>query len=145
MINNFHPNNIQFTYETECNCKLAFLDVMLCGNGENIALRVYRKITYADVCLNWNSFSPHSWRRRTLKILTEHAYIVCSTTELLDTEVKHLDKVFVEKDNYPKWVIRQIFTLGKSSPPTIGTIEVPANDNGTVTKKAYVTSTLSRR
>ena len=28
MLNNFHPN-IQFTYETEYNFKLAFLDVML--------------------------------------------------------------------------------------------------------------------
>ena len=71
--------------------------------------------------------------------------MICPTTELLDTEVKHLDKVFVEKDNYLKWVIRQILTLGKSSTPTIGTIEVPANDNGIVTKKAYVTSTLSSR
>ena len=29
MVNNFHPN-IQFTYETECNFKSTFLDVMLC-------------------------------------------------------------------------------------------------------------------
>ena len=100
MINNFHPNNIQFTYETEYNCKLAFLDVMLCRDRENIATTIYRKVTYADVYLNWNSFSPHSWRRGTLKILIEHTYMMCSTTELLDTEVKHLDKVFVEKDNY---------------------------------------------
>ena len=54
MLNNFHPN-IQFTYETECNFKLAFLDVMLCEDGENIATTVYRKVTNADVYLNWNS------------------------------------------------------------------------------------------
>ena len=35
MLNTFHPN-IQFTYETEHNVKLAFLVVMLCRDGENI-------------------------------------------------------------------------------------------------------------
>ena len=39
-LNNFHPN-IQFTYETECNFKLAFFDVMLCRDGENIVATVY--------------------------------------------------------------------------------------------------------
>ena len=44
-------------------------------------------------------------------------------------------------------VIRQVFTQVKlmnnsnSSPSTIGTIEVPADDSGTVSKKACVTST----
>ena len=67
--------------------------------------------------------------------------MICSTTELLDTEIKYLDKVFVEKNNYPKWVIREIFTHTKFingsnlSPPTIEPIEVPANKNETLTKK----------
>ena len=40
MLNDFHPN-IQFTNETEYNFKLAFLDVMLCRDGENIVTKVY--------------------------------------------------------------------------------------------------------
>ena len=91
--------------------------------------------------LNWNSFAPHSWKRGTLKTLTRRAYMICSTTELLDTELKYLEKVFVEKNDCPKWLIRKIFTQVKflnsssSSPPTIETIEVPVNENETVTKK----------
>ena len=42
MLNNFDPN-IQFTYETEYNFKLAFLDVMLYRDGENAVTTVYRK------------------------------------------------------------------------------------------------------
>ena len=53
MLINFHPN-IQFTYETEYNFKLAFLDNMLCRDGENIFTTVYRKVANADVYLNWN-------------------------------------------------------------------------------------------
>ena len=98
---------------------------------------------------NWNSFAPHSWKWGTLKTLTLHAYMICSTTELLDTELKYL-QVFVEKNNYPKWVIKQIFAqvkfiISSNSSPPIETIELPANENETVTKKAYVTFTLPRR
>ena len=61
MSNNFHPHT-QFTYETEYNFKLAFLDVMLCRNEENIVTTVYRKVTNAHVYLNWKSFALHSWK-----------------------------------------------------------------------------------
>ena len=89
MLNNFH-SHIQFIYETEYNFKLAFLDDMLCRDEENIVTTVYRKVTNADVCLNWNSFALHSWKRGTLT-LTQCAYMICSTTELLDTELKHFE------------------------------------------------------
>ena len=68
--------------------------------------------------------------------------MIFSTTELLDTEVKYLEKAFVEKNNYRKWVIRQIFTQVKFingsnvSLPTIQTIEVPASENEIVAKKS---------
>ena len=100
-----------------------------------------QKVTNTDVYLNWNSFAPGSWKQGTLKTLTQCTYMICSITELLDTELKYLKKVFVEKTNYPKWVIRQIFTQVKFindsnlSPPTIKTIQVPVNGNETVTKK----------
>ena len=74
----------------------------------------------------------------------------CSTTELLNTEPRHLEKVFIEKNNYPKWEIRQVFTQVKFiydsnlSPPAIETIEVPAWKWKSY-QKAYVTSTLSKR
>ena len=67
--------------------------------------------------------------------------MICLTTELLDTELKYLEKIFVGKNNYPKWVIRQIFTQVKFingsnlSPSTVETIEIPANENETVTKR----------
>ena len=91
--------------------------------------------------LNWNSFAPRSWEQGTLKTLAQCTYMICSITELLHTELKYLEKVFVEKTNYPKWVIRQSFTQVKFIngsnllPPTIETIQVPVNGNETVTKK----------
>ena len=59
----------------------------------------------------------------------------------MDTEHKYLEKVFLEKNNYLKWVNRQLLTQIKFingsnlSSPTIETKEVLANENETVTKK----------
>ena len=92
-LNNVHPN-IQFPYETDYNFKLALLDVLSCRDEENIVTTVYRKSTNADVYLNWNSFAPHSWKRGTLKTLTQRAYMIYSTTELLDTKLKHFREGF---------------------------------------------------
>ena len=61
--------------------------------------------------------------------------MIYPTTEFLDTELKHLEKVFVDKNNYPKWVIRKVFAKLKFindsslSPPTIDTMKIPANRN----------------
>ena len=63
---------------------------MLCRDGENIVTTVYPKVTNADVYLSWNSFTPHSWKRGILKTVTQRPYMICSTTELLDTELKHV-------------------------------------------------------
>ena len=67
--------------------------------------------------------------------------MICSTTELLDTELKDLEKVLMERNNYPKWVIRHIFTqvefINGSNllPASIETVAIPANENKTVRKK----------
>ena len=75
-LNNFH-HNIQFTYETEYNFKLAFLDVMRCKERENIVVTVCQKVTNLDVNLNWNSSAPHGWKRRgTLRALIQRAYMI---------------------------------------------------------------------
>ena len=55
--------------------------------------------------------------------------------------LKYSENVFVEKINYPNWLIRKIFTQvnfingSNLSPPTIETIEVLANKKKGVTKK----------
>ena len=44
ILNSFYPN-IEFTYKIEVNSKLAFLDVLLLREGQNIINTVYRKVT----------------------------------------------------------------------------------------------------
>ena len=46
----------------------------------------FRKDTQNDVYLNWESFSPISWKRGTLKSLISRAYI-SSNQSLLEKEL----------------------------------------------------------
>ena len=107
VLNSFDPN-IQFTYEAEKKSKLSFLDVMLCRKDNKFVCSVYKKSTNSDIFMNWHSFAPKTWKIGTLKSLIERAFLICSTEELLNEELKHLEKVFREKNHFPKWVIRNV-------------------------------------
>ena len=107
VINNFHEK-IQFTYEIEKDSKISFLAVEIQRTNETLATTVYRKETNNDMYLNWNSFSPDTWKRSTFRTLIERAYVICSTPKLRRKEINHLKYVFRHYNNYPMWVINQI-------------------------------------
>ena len=109
LLNSF-DENMQFTFESENKGTLPFLDVLLCRNGRELTTTVYRKKTNNGIYLNWNAFAPVSWKRDTLRTLVQRAYLVCSTETYLKEELTYLEKVFIEKNNYPKCIINQVFT-----------------------------------
>ena len=90
---------------------LPFLDVSICRNDNSNETTVYKKSKNNDIYLNWNTFAPDTWKRRTLKKLVERAYSVCSTEDFSDKELKCLEKVFHENNNYPKYVIKKILSV----------------------------------
>ena len=89
---------------------MPFLDILI-SRKRNITKIVYRKSTCNDIYLNWNGFAPHLWNRGTFKTIVERAFIICSTDQLLQTDLKNLEKVFHEKNNYPKYIEKQILDL----------------------------------
>ena len=86
--------NIQCTYEAESNNMLPFLDVLVTRKNSNIETTVYRKSTNSDIYSNWDSFSAKSWKRGKLRTVIKRAYVVCSTTDLLQKELDHISFVF---------------------------------------------------
>ena len=124
VLNSFDPN-IQFTYETEENSKLPFLDVMLCHKDNKPVCSVYRKSTNNDIYMNWHSFAPKTWKTGTLKSLLERGILICSTKELLNEELKHLEKVFCEKNHFPKWVIHNVMKLKTNTREVISETPFP--------------------
>ena len=89
--------DIEFTYELGLEGKLPFLDVRLCRKGRKFYTILYRKATNNDVYLNWNAFAAISWKRGTLKTLIERAYLICSTEELRNRELKNILRMFSMK------------------------------------------------
>ena len=95
---------------------------------------MYRKSTNNDIYLNWGSFAPVTWKRGTLKVLFNRAYIVCSTDYHLKKELDHLRYDFQKHNNYPKWIIKQVAKYVKDQnihsnadkAPTVAS-ELPAN------------------
>ena len=106
VMNNFHPK-IKFTYEMKVKPKLAFLDILLHHDGHDIITTIYGKVTN-NVYLNWYSFCPREWKRGTFRSLVQRAYIICSSSHLLKEELKHLEDVFVTKNNFLMWVVKKI-------------------------------------
>ena len=76
--------------------------------GKKVYTTVYRKATNNNVILNWNVFTPISWKRGTLKTIIERAYLICLTDELRNRELKHIEKVLYGNNSYPKYVIKQV-------------------------------------
>ena len=63
---------------------------------------MYRKNTTTEIYLNWFSHTPNTWKRETLKVLLNRAYILCSTDYQIKEELCYLEKVFVERINYQR-------------------------------------------
>ena len=59
VLNGFHAS-IQFTYETELNKRLSFLNVLITRNGQSIETCVYRKPTNTDIYIQWNFLDQSS-------------------------------------------------------------------------------------
>ena len=105
-LNSYHPN-LQFTYELENVGKLSFLDIVVIRQNSNkVETTVYRKDTTTDIYLNWFSHAPNTWKRETLKLLINRAYTLCSTGYHLKEELPWLENVSVERNNYPRWLVK---------------------------------------
>ena len=117
VLNSFHKN-IQFTYEVEKNAKLPFLDMLLMRNHNDITTAVYQKesnsVGYSVFYLHWDSFTPISRKRGTLKALVERTYLICATPSLFEKELTHIRTVFRNTNGYPNWIINQVFKQVKA-------------------------------
>ena len=106
---NSYDERIQFTYEVEKDRKIAFLDVLIEINTRNeLETSVYRKSTNNNIYINWNAYSPRSWKIGTLRNLLRRAITVCSTKDKLQAEIKHLQDAFCDINEYPQKLVKSI-------------------------------------
>ena len=69
---------------------------------------IYRKSVNNGVYLHWDSFAHKNWKLSTLRSILTRLYKICSTKELLDEELKRIEREFIKINRYPEWIVNQL-------------------------------------
>ena len=104
-LNSMHPS-IKFTYETEVNGKLSFLDINVCRSNLGFQTSVFRKPTFTGLGSSFFSFSPLKFKIAPIMTLLTRAYRICSDKLSFQVELNFLSKFFAN-NGYPKYLIEK--------------------------------------
>ena len=107
-INRFDPA-IKITVEgNKEDGSIPFLDTIVKPeeNG-GLSITVYRKPTYIDQYLQWDSHHNLSAKFSIINTLSHRAKTVCSNPELLKQEKEHLRKALTQC-KYPEWALDKV-------------------------------------
>jgi len=103
---NSKNENIQFTYETERNKIIPFLDLNIHRKDDgSMSFSVYRKETHTNRYLDCSSYHPLSQKASTAKALFHRAHVNCSP-EHLDSEIDNITAA-LELNGYSKTFINK--------------------------------------
>ena len=107
-INTVDPS-IQFTVEeAKEDGSIPFLDTIIRQEAdETFTIGVHRKPTHTDLYLPWDSNHNIAAKYSVINTLSHRALTICSTPELAEEELQHLENV-LGQCKYPKWAIRKI-------------------------------------
>ena len=80
------------------------MDILVKGCPNNtFATFVYRK-TFTGLYTKWDSFTPHKYKINLIRTLTYRCFRICSTASLLQSAVKDLKSLLLQK-GYPQGII----------------------------------------
>ena len=101
--------SIKFTAEnSRADAAMPFLDTLLTPQSDGSLLTtVYRKPTYTNQYLQWDSHHAISNKYSVISTLLHRAKDVCSTKEQLEEEHTHIQKVLTSC-KYPRWAINRM-------------------------------------
>ena len=74
-LNSLHPS-LRFTYEKKSNHSLPFLNMLVERYDSEFLTSVYRKPTFTDQYLRWNSFSPKKQKINLIGTRVHRAFII---------------------------------------------------------------------
>ena len=91
---NKQHNNIKFTFETENNNSISFLDINLTKHSDHFETSVFRKNTFTGLGTNFLSHTPFKYKISCIKTLIYRAYHISSNYINFDKEIKFLHNFF---------------------------------------------------
>ena len=114
ILNSLHPK-IKWTSEVEKDNKISFLDILIIRDGESNDTTVYRKESASDRYIHFSSAQAWQEKVAAIRTLKHRALTYCSNPTLLENELNHLLKVFLE-NGFPKSTIQRILFKEKIVP-----------------------------
>ena len=111
-------SNIHFTYEDpKEDGSMPFLDMLITPDEEGrLNTTVYRKPTHTDQYLNWHSHHATTSKYSMIGTLYHRARTVCSKSNQLQMEEKHLFKS-LSKCKYQNWALNRVKLKSQSPAP----------------------------
>ena len=107
---NASQHYVKFTSEEEDdeNRSLAFLDVKIIRNYDDLSFGWYHKPTFTGQMLNFYSFCPLAWKQSLLRGFRNRISKICSAN-MLQNAVNELEQIFLS-NGYPIEFIKSNFT-----------------------------------
>ena len=99
-VNSIRPS-IQFTMEKEQVNKLPFLDLLVTCTEQGFRSSVYRKITFTEQYLNFNSHHSYTVKKGIVRCLQHRAKTISSDTDASQEEMISL-RHNLHRNNYPE-------------------------------------------
>ena len=96
-LNNRHPN-IKFIIKKQINHSIAFLDVFISGNNQNLTLQTYHKSTYAGLLLNFKSFTSFSYKISLIKCLIDRSFKICNNWNFFHNDIEDIKSNLIKND-----------------------------------------------
>ena len=118
---NKQHERIQFTFETEKQNSLSFLDVLVNKVDDHFETSSYRKPTSTGLGLQYNSATPSIYKFNLINCLIDRAYKINSTYKNLCTEFQYLRKFFSQNgyklDMINECISKKLNSIYEPTPP----------------------------
>ena len=105
-LNSRHPN-IRFTFETQLNGKLPFLDVLVDNSGASCITSVYHKSTYTGLLTNFFSFTCFKYKVALIYTLVDRIFKINNTTTGREKDLRQLS-ITLQRNSFPSHLIDKI-------------------------------------
>ena len=104
-INKWHKN-LHFTVEFENDNSIAFLDVLVTREIDQLTTSLYRKATHTGLYMLWDSCQNRRYKLGLIRTLVMRIYRICSTEKGIKNEISSLRQK-LEKNGYSSHIMKR--------------------------------------
>lgn len=110
-LNNIHQN-MKFTVEIESNSSLNFLDLTIKRQNNQFSFNIYRKNTFTDAVIPYDSFSPTNHKLAAFHSMVHRAFEIPLSQENFSLEINTIKQIALN-NKFPIEVINRIISKHK--------------------------------